>query len=63
MLRRNLTPFSSIMCDTAWISVVDRIGSSGDRRPLLSIRCEAKMVLINVDLPSPVWPDVHLLLA
>ena len=32
------------------------MGSSGDRRPLLSIRCEAKMVLMRVDLPSPVCP-------
>ena len=25
-------------------------------RPLESMRCEAKMVLMRVDFPSPVWP-------
>ena len=32
------------------------MGSLGSRRPFESMRCEAKMVLINVDLPRPVWP-------
>ena len=40
------------------------MGSLGSKRPFESIRCDAKMVLIKVDLPSPVWPvrirDVHL---
>jgi hypothetical protein len=39
--------------------VVERMISSGLRRPLDSMRCEAKMVLIRVDLPSPVWPIVR----
>ena len=45
-----------ILCETVWISVVALTGSSGRRRPLVSMRCDAKMVLINVDLPSPVCP-------
>lgn len=44
------------LCETATMSVVERTGSSGSKRPLVSMRCEAKMVLIRVDLPSPVWP-------
>lgn len=48
-----------MMWDTDWISVVERMISSGLRRPLDSMRCEAKMVLIRVDLPSPVWPVVR----
>lgn len=47
---------SCILWETAWISVVARTGSSGEVRPFDSIRCEAKMVLIKVDFPSPVWP-------
>lgn len=46
----------SVPCDTAWISVVDRTGSEGVMRPLESIRWDANMVLMSVDLPSPVWP-------
>jgi hypothetical protein len=38
------------------MSVVCLIGSSASKRPFESIRCEAKMVLISVDFPSPVWP-------
>lgn len=53
-LRR--TPFSSIMCETVWISVVERTGSSGASLPLESIKWDAKMVLISVDFPRPVWP-------
>jgi hypothetical protein len=36
--------------------VVDRTGSLGVRRPLESIKWEAKIVLIRVDFPRPVWP-------
>lgn len=72
MFNLSLTPFSSItstcqlgllyisldhiLCDTVWISVVARTGSSGLRRPLESMRCDAKMVLISVDFPKPVCP-------
>ena len=35
-LRR--TPFSSMMCETVWISVVERMTSSGFKRPLDSMR-------------------------
>ncbi len=56
MFSRRRTPFSSMLWETGWISVVERTGSSGDNLPLESIRCEAKMVLIKVDLPKPVWP-------
>lgn len=51
-------PFSflHVPCDTVWISVVDRTDSSGRIRPLESMRWDAKMVLINVDFPSPVCP-------
>jgi hypothetical protein len=38
--------------------VVVRGSSSGWKRPLLSIKCEAKMVLMSVDLPRPVWPAI-----
>jgi len=41
---------------TAWISVVDLLGSVGERRPFDLTRLEAKMVLIRVDFPRPVWP-------
>lgn len=50
-------------CDADWISVVDRIASVGVRRPLESIKCDAKIVLISVDLPSPVWPIVSTAIA
>ena len=43
-------------CEVGNISVVDRTASDGDSRPLELIRCEAKSVLISVDLPKPVWP-------
>ena len=43
-------------CETAWISVVWRMGSSGSMRPLVSTKCDANKVLISVDLPKPVWP-------
>jgi hypothetical protein len=56
MLSLRRTPFSSMMWETPLISVVERMGSSGCRRPLESMRCDAKMVLMRVDLPSPVWP-------
>lgn len=36
--------------------MVERTGSEGVRRPLESMRCEAKMVLIRVDFPKPVCP-------
>ena len=36
--------------------MVDLMGSLGVRRPFESIKCDAKIVLINVDLPSPVCP-------
>lgn len=39
--------------------VVLRTSSSGWKRPLLSMRCEAKSVLISVDLPRPVCPVAH----
>ena len=56
MFRRSLTPFSSTTWVTAWISLVCLMGSVGERRPLDLTRLEAKMVLIRVDLPRPVWP-------
>ena len=46
-----------VLCETVWISVVARTGSSGLIRPFESMRCDAKMVLINVDFPNPVWPS------
>lgn len=58
MLSLRRTPFSSIICETVWISVVDRTGSSGASLPFESIRCDAKIVLINVDFPRPVCPVV-----
>lgn len=36
--------------------MVDLTGSSGRMRPFESIKCDAKMVLISVDFPRPVWP-------
>ena len=45
-----------LLCDTVWISVVARTMSSGRRRPLESIKWDAKMVLMRVDFPRPVWP-------
>jgi hypothetical protein len=39
--------------------VVVRGSSSGWKRPLLSIRCDAKMVLMSVDFPRPVWPAIE----
>ena len=45
---------AAILCEMVCISVVDRIGSSGRRRPFESIKCDAKMVLMSVDLPRPV---------
>lgn len=36
--------------------MVERTGSLGVKRPFESIRWEAKMVLIRVDFPRPVWP-------
>ena len=56
MFNRSRTPFSSMMCDTVWISVVERTCSSGASLPFESIRCDAKMVLIRVDFPRPVCP-------
>lgn len=56
MFKRKRTPFSSMICETVWISVVERTGSSGVSRPFESIRWEAKMVLIKVDFPRPVCP-------
>ena len=56
MFNRRRTPFSSMMCDTVWISVVERTGSSTVSLPFESIRCDAKIVLMRVDFPSPVWP-------
>lgn len=50
------TAQQTIPCDTAWISVVDRTGSEGVRRPFESIKCDAKIVFIRVDFPSPVCP-------
>lgn len=47
-----------ILWETVWISVVDLTGSSGARRPLESMRWAAKMVLIKVDFPRPVWPEI-----
>jgi len=38
--------------------VVDRTGSSGASLPFESIRCEAKMVLMRVDFPRPVCPEI-----
>lgn len=35
------------------------MGSSGWKRPFESIRWEAKMVLMSVDLPIPVWPTMR----
>src|SRR5882762_3461178 len=46
----------SLPCDTAWISVVCLTGSSASSRPFESIKCEAKIVFINVDFPRPVCP-------
>lgn len=40
----------------AWISVVDRVACSASTLPFESIRCDAKSVLMSVDLPRPVWP-------
>ena len=45
-----------IPCETPCISVVVRTGSFGVRRPFESMRCDAKMVFIRVDLPKPVCP-------
>jgi hypothetical protein len=56
MFNRRRTPFSSMMCETVWISVVERTGSSGASRPFESIRCDAKIVLMRVDFPRPVCP-------
>ena len=50
MFSRRRTPFSSMICDTVWISVVDRTGSSGVSRPFESIRWEAKMVFSKTSL-------------
>ena len=36
--------------------MVERTGSLGERRPLESMRWDAKIVLIKVDLPKPVCP-------
>jgi hypothetical protein len=47
----------NIPCETVWISVVCLTGSSDTKRPLESMRWEAKMVLISVDFPSPVGPN------
>ena len=38
------------------MSVVCLTGSSASRRPFESTRCDAKMVLMSVDFPRPVWP-------
>jgi hypothetical protein len=38
--------------------VVCLTGSSEVNRPLVSIKCDAKMVLISVDFPRPVWPII-----
>ena len=46
----------NILCETVWISVVERTGSLGVRRPFESIRWDAKMVLTRVDFPRPVCP-------
>lgn len=48
-----------LLCDTVWISVVDLTMSSGRRRPFESIKWDAKMVLMSVDFPSPVWPILY----
>ena len=47
-----------VLCETDWISVVCLTTSSGIRRPFDSIRWDAKMVLIRVDFPRPVWPTL-----
>lgn len=47
---------TNVLCDSVLISVVERTGSLGVRRPLESIRWDAKIVLIRVDFPRPVWP-------
>ena len=39
------------------MSVVLRMGSLGRTRPLELRRCDANIVLIKVDLPSPVCPE------
>ena len=39
--------------------MVERTGSSGASLPFESIRCDAKIVLIRVDLPRPVCPGAQ----
>jgi hypothetical protein len=53
---RKLEDWGAVLWETAWISVVCRTGSLTVSLPLLSMRCAAKMVLINVDFPRPVCP-------
>lgn len=50
-----------ILCDAACISVVDLTCSSGLIRPFESIKCDANIVLISVDFPSPVCPEKDLI--
>jgi hypothetical protein len=49
----------NIPCETACISVVVRTGSSGCKRPFESIRWDAKIVFMRVDLPKPVCPAIE----